>query len=67
MSARAAPIEEAPLETFWRLAKELRHGAVGFDVKQNCFIIFRVQEDGKTAGFALPEELNDMLKAFFLK
>lgn len=51
----------------WDAVAKKHMGLVGFDPKHNCFIIFRRQLDGLTAGFALPEELNDMLKAFFLK
>lgn len=42
-------------------------GLLGFSAKDNCFIIMRRQPNGLISGFALPEELNDMLKAFFLK
>ena len=65
LEARTAP--DAKMCEIWEACAKRHLGLVGFDIKANCFIIFRKQSDGKTAGVALPEELNDMLKAYFLK
>lgn len=51
----------------WDMASKHHMGLLGFSAKDNCFIIMRRQPNGLISGFALPEELNDMLKAFFLK
>lgn len=68
-----APVEDhvsqetREMEAIWDMASKRRLGLMGFSPSNNAFIIYRKQADGQTAGFALPEELNDMLKTFFLR